>query len=336
MDSLTQIVLGAAVGEVILGRKLGNKAMLLGALGGTIPDLDVIYSFFNDDPIRQLEVHRAYSHSVLTHSLLSVPFAWLSQKWNKQKITFGTWYLFWFTCLFTHSLLDCCTTYGTQLLLPFTNYQVAFNNISVIDPIYTIPFLLILAVCLFIKRENPLRRKFLWTSITVSSIYLIFTFGLKFVVHDKFKNSLRSENIEYSELNSTPTILNSILWSAIAYNDSVLYLSEYSFLKADEKITWIPYTRNLQLLPTYDSRALQTLKWFSDGNYFIKPVSSDTIEFYNVKFGRMRFDTAVPNEAFIFYWKFYLDGHEVRDEEVRKDDWKFSETFRMLMDRIGI
>jgi len=300
MDSLTQIVLGAAVGEVILGRKLGNKAMLLGALGGTIPDLDVIYSFFNDDPIRQLEVHRAYSHSVLTHFLLSVPFAWLSQKWNKQKITFGTWYLFWFTCLFTHSLLDCCTTYGTQLLLPFTNYQVAFNNISVIDPIYTIPFLLILAVCLFIKRENPLRRKFLWTSITVSSIYLIFTFGLKFVVHDKFKNSLRSENIEYSELNSTPTILNSILWSAIAYNDSVLYLSEYSFLKADEKITWIPYTRNLQLLPTYDSRALQTLKWFSDGNYFIKPVSSDTIEFYNVKFGRMRFDTAVPNEAFIF------------------------------------
>ena len=260
MDSLTQIVLGAAVGEVILGRKLGNKAMLLGALGGTIPDLDVIYSFFNDDPIRQLEVHRAYSHSVLTHFLLSVPFAWLSQKWNKQKITFGTWYLFWFTCLFTHSLLDCCTTYGTQLLLPFTNYQVAFNNISVIDPIYTIPFLLILAVCLFIKRENPLRRKFLWTSITVSSIYLIFTFGLKFVVHDKFKNSLRSENIEYSELNSTPTILNSILWSAIAYNDSVLYLSEYSFLKADEKITWIPYTRNLQLLPTYDSRALQTLK----------------------------------------------------------------------------
>jgi hypothetical protein len=29
MDSLTQIVLGAAVGEAVLGRKLGNKAFVL-------------------------------------------------------------------------------------------------------------------------------------------------------------------------------------------------------------------------------------------------------------------------------------------------------------------
>ena len=43
MDSLTQIVLGAAVGEATLGRKVGNKALLWGAIAGTIPDLDVVY-----------------------------------------------------------------------------------------------------------------------------------------------------------------------------------------------------------------------------------------------------------------------------------------------------
>ena len=42
MDSLSQLVLGAAVGEAVLGRKLGNKAILWGAIGGTIPDLDVL------------------------------------------------------------------------------------------------------------------------------------------------------------------------------------------------------------------------------------------------------------------------------------------------------
>jgi inner membrane protein len=42
MDSLTQIVLGASVGEAVAGKKIGNKAMLWGAIAGTIPDLDVL------------------------------------------------------------------------------------------------------------------------------------------------------------------------------------------------------------------------------------------------------------------------------------------------------
>ena len=49
MDSLTQIVLGASVAEASLGKKIGNKAIVLGALAGTIPDLDIISRFFVDD-----------------------------------------------------------------------------------------------------------------------------------------------------------------------------------------------------------------------------------------------------------------------------------------------
>ena len=41
MDSVTQITLGAAVGEAVLGRKIGGRAMLWGAIAGTLPDLDV-------------------------------------------------------------------------------------------------------------------------------------------------------------------------------------------------------------------------------------------------------------------------------------------------------
>ena len=51
MDSFTQIVLGAACGEAVLGRKIGNKALLFGAICGTIPDLDVIIGglLFNNE-----------------------------------------------------------------------------------------------------------------------------------------------------------------------------------------------------------------------------------------------------------------------------------------------
>src|SRR5688572_253344 len=270
MDSITQIVLGAAVGEILLGKQLGNRALLLGAIGGTIPDLDVIYTFLNDDPIRQLKVHRAYSHSVFTHILLAIPLTWLSRHWNKAGISFKKWYLFWFLALITHALLDCCTTYGTQFFLPFTNYQVAFNNISVIDPFYTLPFLFILSGCLFIKRNNPLRRKFLWVSVVVSSTYMLATFIIKYEVHNKFKESLANDKIHADELNTTPTIFNAILWSAIAYNDSMIYISDYSILNRKRSIEWIGYKRNLNMLAEYDSPELRTITWFSDGNYFMQ------------------------------------------------------------------
>ena len=64
MDSLTQIVLGAAVGELVLGRKVGNKAMIYGAVAGTIPDLDVFIGNFYDT-VTALEIHRGFSHSIV-------------------------------------------------------------------------------------------------------------------------------------------------------------------------------------------------------------------------------------------------------------------------------
>ena len=44
MDSLTQIVLGASVAEATLGKKIGNKAIILGAIAGTTAYFDNMYS----------------------------------------------------------------------------------------------------------------------------------------------------------------------------------------------------------------------------------------------------------------------------------------------------
>ena len=333
MDSVTQIVLGAAVGEIILGRKLGNKALLLGAIGGTIPDTDVVLNFFSDDPIRHLEIHRSYSHSMFTHLVLSWPLAALSKRFDKHDITFRKWYLFWFLTLFTHALLDCCTTYGTRLFLPFTSYQVAFNNISVIDPMYTLPFLILLTCCMFFKRDRPVRRKFLWSSVIVSSFYLLMTFVLKADVHGKFKNSLSRNGIVYDELNSTPTILNSVLWAGIAYNDSMIYTSEYSYFDKRKEIEWTAYPRNLNLIEKYDSPSMKTLVWFSDGNYFTNETGKDTLTFYNIKWGKMRFDQVNPDSAVVFYFKFYKKADEVKYEQIRQE-FHFKKSFEQLMNRV--
>jgi inner membrane protein len=98
MDSLTQIVLGAAVGEVVLGKKLGNRAMVWGGIAGTIPDLDVLSSPFLND-MQRLVAHRGITHSILFTLLASPVFAWLVMQlyergWHQKKGLRWAWAIF--------------------------------------------------------------------------------------------------------------------------------------------------------------------------------------------------------------------------------------------------
>ena len=62
MDSVTQMVLGAAVAEATIGRKIGNRAILWGAIAGTMPDLDVFVPL--GDVVKDFTYHRSASHSL--------------------------------------------------------------------------------------------------------------------------------------------------------------------------------------------------------------------------------------------------------------------------------
>lgn len=340
MDSLTQIVLGAAVGELVLGKKLGNKAILLGAVAGTLPDLDVLTSFFDSDPVFRLRMHRAYSHSMFTHLLLSLPLAWLSVKMSRpdRETRFSRWYIFWFLGLFTHALLDCCTTYGTRLFLPFTDYQVAFNNISVVDPLYTLPFMIFVITAMLFPRENEARRGLTWVGVGISSAYMLLTFGLKYGAHQEFKNTLPShvQKDASMELNSSPTILNAVLWAGIAVTSDSLYVAEYSYLNKKIPGQWVGYSRNLNLLKSLDCENVETLIWFSDGQYFVEKDSNE-LRFFSVKFGRSNFSETEASKAFLFYYNIRKnnDNCKVIAHEPRMDG-KMGDAFKQLTDRIGI
>ena len=341
MDSLTQIVLGAAVGELVLGKKLGNKAILLGAVAGTLPDLDVVTSFWNSDAVYRLKMHRAYSHAVFTHLLASIPLAWLSVKLSRpdRETRFSVWYLFWFLGLFTHALLDCCTTYGTRLFLPFTDYQVAFNNISVVDPLYTLPFMIFIITAMLFPRENNARSGLTWVGVGISSAYMLLTVGLKYGAHDTFHNSLPG-HVKYNpklELNSSPTILNSVLWAGIATTPDSLYVAEYSYLNRGIPVKWIAYPRHVELLSNVDCEDVKTLIWFADGQYFVEKDSAENLSFYTVKFGRANFGETEASEAFLFYFNVQInnDNYKVIANEPKMDG-KMGDAFSQLKNRIGI
>lgn len=273
MDSLTQIVLGAACGEIVLGKKIGNRALLFGAIGGTIPDLDVfIGRFLYSNEIQVMAFHRGFMHSILFAVLGAFLFGWLSFKiYNTGKrietTTKKNWIKLFFWAILTHPILDCFTPYGTQLFAPFSDYRVAFNNISVADPIYTIPFLLCLIIVMFYNRENQKRKWWLKTGIYISSIYMIFTIGNKLYIDLVFKESFKKAGISYDRFTAQPTILNNILWYAVAETDKQYHLAFYSLLdksSLSEKV--ISVDKNHDLIDM-DNLNLKTLSWFSNG-YF--------------------------------------------------------------------
>lgn len=336
MDSITQIVLGAAVGELTMGRKIGNKAQLLGAVAGTIPDLDIVMNLIYKDDLSRILIHRSYSHALLTHFILSIPLAWWCFVAFKKRFAFNNWYKLWFLGLSTHALLDACTTYGTRLFLPFSDYQVGFNNISVIDPFYTMPFMVLLAICLFKKREDPERIRWAKRAVYVSTAYMAATFFVKWGAHNRFERDWKSQGLAYEHLYTSPTFFNNALWAGIATNDSDLFIGEYSFFEGDDRpVEYVTYKRNLQLEKGFEGRGLKTLKWFSQGKYFLQMKDSNTLAFFMVKWGRSDFREKEPSKAFFMYYEIKRDSPDEIKTISPEFDWNmFADALQVLYKRI--
>jgi len=303
MDSLTQIVLGAAVGEVLLGKKVGNKAMLWGAIAGTIPDLDVVIKLFTDD-LTGNEMHRGFSHSLL-FSMLFAPFlGWIISKiYKKEEATFKQWTNLAFWSLFTHPLLDAHTTWGTQLFWPF-DLRLAYKNINVVDPIYTLPFLIVLIIVLFLKRSNPARLKLAYFGIILSTAYMVYSIGVKLYADRIFSNSLNKQNIHYSRLSTQPTFGNTVLWYATAENDTANFVGLYSLLDKSKDIQLVSFKKDLKLLDSLKNNIdIQRLIVLSDYWYLIEHNDTGYI-FKDLRFGKMSFG---PEADFVFTYNVKID-----------------------------
>lgn len=319
MDPLTHIVAGATIGELVLGKKIGNKALILGAIAGDFPDIDVILTTYLHDDLQEIIIHRSYTHALLTDFVMAGVMGLITYFSFRKKVEFKSWYWFWALGMLSHSLLDSFTTYGTQLLLPFSNYRVGFNNLSIIDPLYTLPFLALLIIALRFKRDHPKRKTWLMRALYLSTAYLCLTFGAKYYVHQKFTQELEDQHIPYTTLSTSPTILNNILWAGIAYNDTTLLVGEYAILQKHPVIEFVKYQRNLQLEESFRSKELEIMKWFSQGKYFLEQKDANTLRMYIVKWGRSDFNKSNPQEAFIFYYELTKGEHGMTVKAVRPD-----------------
>ncbi len=275
MDPLSQASLGASLSQSFSKDKTRQlSAMVIGALAGMAPDLDVFIRS-DVDPMLFLEFHRQF-----THSLIFIPFGalicalvfhlvvgWLHSrsKTDRARLSFAQIYLFSFLGYATHGLLDACTSYGTQLFWPFSNERFAWNTVSIIDPLFTLP---ILFLCVFAALKQKPRYA------QVAFIYAVLFLSLGLVQKHRAENAMlelahtRGHQVEKSHVK--PSFGNRHLWKTIYeaggyyYVDAVKLLSGVEYFAGDS-IQKLDIKRDFPWLPAESQQAkdVERFRWFS-------------------------------------------------------------------------
>ncbi|WP_406683757.1 metal-dependent hydrolase [Seonamhaeicola sp. MEBiC1930] len=337
MDSLTQIVLGAACGEAVLGKKIGNKALLFGAIGGTIPDLDVfVGSWIHGNEIDVMLFHRGFMHSIFFSLIAAIILGWLTYKFYNTRNRQGTtdlkdWKNLFFWSLFTHPILDCFTPYGTQLFSPFTNYRVALNNIAVVDPIYTLPFLVCLIILMFFNRVSVKRHFILKLGIGISSLYLLFTFGNKLYMDSVFNKSLISNKIDFKRGYTQPTIFNNILWYGVAETDSTYWVGYYSLLDKDDLFSDFRELKKVRDVSPEKYKRVKKLAWFSNHYYSIYKVGENEFQYNDLRYP---ITSEKNSTSSVFRFLLFDDNGELNMKPFERNEDNISDALNALWTRL--
>lgn len=285
MDSLTQIVLGASVAETTLGKKVGNKAAVWGAVAGTIPDLDVIGRFFLDT-VDELHFHRGFSHGIIFSILFAPVLGFLISKVHtKDNVSLKEWSLMAFLALVTHPLLDCFTTWGTQLFWPF-NYRVAWHSVFVIDPFYTLPFMTLLIIAMCYNRSSKMRFKLNTIGLVVSTSFLGLTLFNQFLMERAFVKEAKRQKIEMKAIETRPAPLQNILWTANIETEGGYYIGYRSFFDQTDEISFSFHRKNHELLePFLQDEELKRLLFITKGWYAVKKLADKKYLIDDLRFG---------------------------------------------------
>ena len=268
MDPLSQGVLGVAAAQAVGKKPQARRAAFMGLVAGLAPDTDVFITSATD-PLLSLQFHRQFTHALAFIPIGALLVALvLHPIMGRRTLRFRTTYLFCLAGYATHGLLDACTSYGTQLLWPFSDLRVAWNNISIIDPLFTVP-ILVLAM-LGIWRRSPVlaRCALLW-----AVAYLI----LGVVQRDRAAaigyDVAATRGHAVTRLSAKPTFGNLLVWKIIYESEGLFYVDAVrvglgSRHYPGDAIAKLDTDRDLPWLQSgsQQARDVERFRWFS-GDY---------------------------------------------------------------------
>ncbi|MFM7822620.1 MAG: metal-dependent hydrolase, partial [Bacteroidota bacterium] len=223
---------------------------------------------------------------------------WFLSRYHGRSNLLG-WILLFTVNLWVHEFLDTCTMYGTGLLMPFSDERFAFNNIFVVDPIYTIPLIVSVAWLLLVKSDHSHRFKLNLAGLAISSFYMVLTFINHGEAACSLDKTLKKRNINFSNTNTAPTLFNSFLWNVTAQTDSGYWTGYYSVFDDAETVELYFLPKIAESEEKFDNdETVDKLRRFSKGFGIIRETPSGSY-FHDLRFGQVQ-GWSDPNSPFGF------------------------------------
>ena len=264
MDPLSQGAVGTAFAQSTANKKNIFKISVIGFLAGLAPDLDILIKS-PTDPILFLEYHRQFTHSLFFIPFGSLIVALILFPFVKSSMSMKTVYYASLLGYATHGLLDACTSYGTQLFWPFSNERVTWNNISIIDPLFTIPALILVVIAIKTKKK-------IFSFFSIG--WIIFYLSLGFIQYERALSAavelaqVRGHSPE--RLTLKPSFGNLILWKSIYQHKETFYVdairtAQSSTWCTGESIRVFDYQYHLPDLEkeSQQKKDIERFRWFS-------------------------------------------------------------------------
>lgn len=269
MDPLTQGAFGALFSQTNGKSKDLAKAAVIGVIAGMAPDLDVLIGS-SEDSLLALEYHRHF-----THSLFFIPFGGLFCAMVLYPLLGRFWGVTFFQTLLwcilgfaSHGLLDSCTSYGTQLFWPFTDKRVAWDIVSIIDPLVTIPLLVLIGFSALTKM-----RRYTIIGIAWVLLYFSFSFCQQGRAIDEGLRLAEKRGLNVLNIEVKPSFANILIWKIITTTDDSYYVDAVK-VGRDKVVIWqgdsikkLNLERDLPWLDleSQQRKDIERFRWFSKG-----------------------------------------------------------------------
>ena len=317
MDSLTHIALGACVGEVLFGRSLGRKALLVGVVAQSLPDIDGVAGLWLPMSANLL-AHRGITHSLVVAPLAAIVLAGVVRRWRwARTVSLRYWFLFFAFQLSLHDLLDTANAYGTGLLEPFSHQRYSWYLLYVADPFFTIPLVVAALLLWLFFRQRHSKRIGALVALVWAGGYLGYAAINKSRVDGPIRASLKAAGVPYTHYTTIPTPLNTWLWYIVAATGKGYYVGYRSVFENPARITEFVYIpRSEHLLkgalrqpadPALTRRLrvnvadVRNLRQFARGDYIVEK-HGDTLSIDILRFGQV-LGWENPKAPFVFRYE---------------------------------
>jgi inner membrane protein len=218
LDIVTQGLLGATLALSVSSKNETRLAAVAGFSAALLADADTLIRSSND-PLLNIEFHRHFTHSLIFIPVGALIASILLWPLLKKYLPYKKIYFYALAGFATSGLLDACTSYGTQLLWPFSDERIAWSIIAIVDPVFSL--ILIVAIILGLRAKSARQAQF---GLLLAASYLLFGVFQHNRAYEAASQLAQQRGHIVERQLVKPTMANLILWRSVYQVDDMFYV----------------------------------------------------------------------------------------------------------------